>query len=241
MIIDANGSDISKVMHSINFAYAQYYNAVHKRHGHLFQDRFKSKIITDERYLLTLSAYIHKNPTDILKYQNCPEKYEFSSLSIYLGLKRDPYGLVDDGFIMSMFGRNPRAARERYIKLVFICSDEKTIKNIEFTDEGTEYRSQRKILVRNTEAQEIIEFIIKKMGVCAVKLHSKNSKNLVEAKALLVFMMRSLCNYKCSTICKVLGNITQGRVSMLSSIGIKLIDDDKYSGLVNEFMENYAV
>lgn len=34
-----------------------YYNKKHKRQGHLFQDRFKSKIVDTENYLITLSVY----------------------------------------------------------------------------------------------------------------------------------------------------------------------------------------
>ena len=240
MIIDANGADISDIMHSINFAYAGYFNILHKRHGHLFQDRFKSEIVGDVNYLLALSAYVHNNPTDIKGYAECPEKYEFSSLAVYLGLRQDPYELVEDDFVMSMFGSNPKTARERYIKFVYICNDKKLIKDIEFKDEKTEYRSERTILVREIKSEEIIKFIINKMGVSQIKLRSKHSKSVVEAKALLVFMMRSLCNYKCSNICRILGNITQGRVSMLSSIGIRLIDEEKYSGIVEEFLNCYA-
>jgi len=96
LMIDVNGSDISKVMHGINFSYAQYYNRRHKRHGHLFQDRFKSKIVKDDRYLISLSAYIHNNPMDIPKYNTCPEKYCFSSLAVYLGLRQDSFELSDD-------------------------------------------------------------------------------------------------------------------------------------------------
>ena len=40
LIIDANGSDISKVMHGINFSYAMYFNKKHEMGGHLFRDRF---------------------------------------------------------------------------------------------------------------------------------------------------------------------------------------------------------
>jgi REP element-mobilizing transposase RayT len=240
MIIDANGADISDIMHSINFSYALYFNIIHKRHGHLFQDRFRSEIVDDDNYLLALSAYVHNNPTDIRGYEECPEKYEFSSLSVYLGLRQDPYELVDDGFIMGMFGDNPKKARENYIKLVYACTDEKVIEGIEFTNEGTEYRSARHILVRDININEIIKFIIEKMGVSKMKLHSKHCKGVIEAKALLVFMLRSLCNYKCSSICMVLGNITQGRVSMLSSIGIQLIDEERYRGIVEEFMNCYA-
>lgn len=240
MIIDANGADISSIMHSINFAYAMYFNFVHKRHGHLFQDRFKSKMVQDENYLMALSAYIHNNPTDIKKYKECPEKYEFSSLSVYLGLRSDPYELVEDGFVLGMFGNNPNTARENYIKLVYMCNDEKLIDEIEFKDEPTEYRSGRKILVRDVDPEDIINFIASKMGISKVKLYSKNSKHVQNAKALVVFMMRSLCNFKCNDICAVLGNITQGRVSMLSSIGIGLIDDIRYRSIVEEFMSCYA-
>jgi hypothetical protein len=227
-------------MQSINFSYALYFNNIHKRHGHLFQDRFRSRMVKDESYLLTLSAYVHNNPTDIEGYEECPEKYEFSSLSIYLGLRRDPFELVDDGFIMSMFGRDSRTARKKYMSLVYMCDNKKDMEDVEFTNEKTEYRSERRILVRNIKAEEIVNFIMYKMGVSDLKIYSKHSRCMVEAKALLVFMMRSLCNFKCSEICKVLGNITQSRVSMLSSMGIKLIDEEKYGEIVKEFMSFYA-
>jgi hypothetical protein len=197
-------------------------------------------MVKDEKYLLALSAYVHNNPTDIEGYGSCPEKYEFSSLSIYLGLRRDPYELVDDGFIMSMFAKNPKAAREKYMKLVYICSEEKIKEDIEFTNEGTEYRSERRILVRNINAEEIIQFVMDKMGVSQAKLRSKHCKRVVEAKALLVFLYRSLCNFKCSDICRMLGNITQSRVSVLSSIGIRLMDEKRYEDIVEEFLECYG-
>lgn len=242
LIIDANGSDISRIMHSINFSYAQYFNRRHKRHGHLFQDRFKSKMVKDERYLLALSAYVHNNPTDIKGYEKEPEKYEFSSLSIYLGLRHDPYELVDDGFIMGVFGKNSQSARENYIELVFKCDDKNFREEMEFLNEGTEYRSYRRILVRDMRPEEIAKYVSKKMNVKEIKLYTKNARNVVKAKALFVILMRSLCNFKCSDICRVLGNITSVRVSKLSSIGLKLIDEDeRFRGFVKEFIKVYTV
>lgn len=67
------------------------------------------------------------------------------------------------------------------------------------------------------------------------KLHTKHCRERVEAKALLVLLMRSLCNLKCSKICRVLGNVTQGRVSRLSSIGIKLLDDCSHKATLSLF------
>ncbi|MCM8711738.1 transposase [Clostridium sp. SYSU_GA19001] len=240
LIIDTNGTDISRIMHSINFSYAQYFNHKHKRHGHLFQDRFKSKMVKSEVYLYALSAYVHNNPCDIKGFENCPEKYEFSSLPIYLGLRHDPYELIEDGFIMGMFSKNPKKARESYMRLVYKCCDKVFKEEVEFLSEGTEYRSGRKILVRNVKIKEIIEFIALKMEVKKIKLHTKYCREIVEAKALAVLLMRSLCNLKCSEICRVFGNITQSRVSKLSSLGVKLLDEEKYRNITREFMMEYA-
>lgn len=240
LLIDANGADISSIMHSINFSYAQYFNKIHKRHGHLFQDRFKSKIITDERYLFVASAYIHNNTTDIEAYKHCPERYEFSSLSIYLGLRNDPYELISTSFILGLFGKNIKLARSRYKNFVYKCDTKYAEDDIEFKNEGTEYRSCRTILVRNYNVNDIIDFISSKMNISKLKLHMKNSKGLVEAKSLLVLLMRGLCNYKCSDICKVLGNITQGRVSSLCKIALNLIENDKFKeNIVEEFINSY--
>jgi hypothetical protein len=83
---------------------------------------------------------------------------------------------------------------------------------------------------------------MEKVEECMTPVHvySKHSKNLIEAKALFVFLTRCLCNYKCSEICRILGNITQGRVSMLSSHAIKLIDDDRFGDIIREFLDYYA-
>jgi putative transposase len=237
LLIDVNGSDISQIMHSINFAYAQYFNGTHKRHGHLFQDRFRSKIITSDAYMFAASAYIHSNPMDIKEYKDCPEKFKFSSLSVYLGLRTDPYKLVSTGFVLGLFADNPALARERYKRFVYKCNYIKFSAEIEFEDQPTEYRSQRTILARNYSIEAIIDYIVAKMNISKIKLHMKNCRHAVEAKALLVLLMRGLCNHKCSDICRTLGNITQARVSRLCSIATELIDrEEKYKRIVEEFI-----
>lgn len=241
LIIDANGSDISKVMHSINFSYAQYFNRIHERHGHLFQDRFKSKIIKDERYLLTLSAYIHNNAVDISAYRTCPQNYPFSSLGIYLGLWKDKFKLVDESFVMSFFGKNSKETKNHYISLVLKCNDKEFKDNLEFEDEVTEYKGERVLLIRNYKEEDIINFISSKLNISKISLCMKYSRSLVYARALLVILMRSLCNFSCSNICRLLGNITQARVSKLSSTGVSLLEkDDNFKYLVEEFIHQYA-
>lgn len=53
---------LSKTMHSIQVAYAMYFNRKYERRGHLFQDRFSSWVIKDEHHLLLAKEYIENNP-----------------------------------------------------------------------------------------------------------------------------------------------------------------------------------
>lgn len=240
-IIDSNGADISKIMHGLNFSYAISFNKIHERKGPLFQDRFKSKIVDTQRYLITLSAYIHNNPLDINGYENCPEKYKYSSLKVYLGLEKDDTGLLDEAFIMQLFSDNVKEAREGYTKLVYTCDDKKIKKELEFKDEKTEYRSERKIIVRNFDPDEVLKFISKETGINEIMFFIKNNKNAKIVKALASLLMRSLCNYRCKDICEVLGNISQSTVSKLCFIGVELISTkDKYKNLINKFISEHS-
>ncbi|MBU3155295.1 transposase [Clostridium estertheticum] len=241
LMIDANGCDISKIMHGINFSYAMYFNRKYKREGHLFKDRFKSKIVNNDKYLRTLSLYIHNNPTAIVEYKDSPEKYLFSSLSIFLGKTPDSFNLVDNVFVMSLFGNTLKSARKNYYDLLFRCNEEKLEQELEFENEETDYNSERTILIRNFKSEDILEFISSKMNISKIHLNTKYSRKFVHAKALAVVLMRSLCNFKTKDISNTLGNITQARISRLSTIGIDLIGtEEKYENIINDFIKCYA-
>jgi REP element-mobilizing transposase RayT len=240
-IIDANGSDISSVMHDINFKYACEYNAIHDREGHLFQDRFKSKVVDSEKYLYVLSAYVHNNATDIEGYEKNPQDYEFSSLMVYLGKKSDPYELVEDSFILGMLGEKEEVARKNYLKLVNMCGELKTDMDIEFEEEKTEYRSGRKLLVRNFKPDDVVKYIAGKFDMPVLLLQTKFNRDLVKAKALVIYIMKSLCNMKCTQICEVLGALTQTRISKLTNIAVELIrKEERYREMVQGFIECYS-
>ncbi|MGH4119001.1 transposase [Clostridium sp.] len=241
LLVDSNGADISKVMHGINFSYAMYFNKKYKRDGHLFKGRFKSIIVDNDLYLKTVSLYIHNNPSSICEFKDCPEKYAFSSLGIFIGKRRDHFNIVDFRFIMSFFSNNLYTARKSYYSLVNGCTDEKLKEEFEFEDEKTEYRSGRKILTTNYTPKDVIEFIASKMNISALNFFTKYNRKLVDAKALTVVLMRRFCYLKFSDISDSLGNITQARVSQLTSIGIKLIESEqKYENIIEEFIEFYS-
>ena len=53
---------ISKVMRRLLTGYAVTFNHKYKRHGQLFQNRYKSIICQEDTYLRELVRYIHLNP-----------------------------------------------------------------------------------------------------------------------------------------------------------------------------------
>ena len=52
----------AQIMKKIAVSYAAYYNKKYERVGHVFQDRFRSEAIRDDRQFLTVLRYIYQNP-----------------------------------------------------------------------------------------------------------------------------------------------------------------------------------
>jgi len=52
ILLDAKDQDLSIIMKGIAVRYAFFYNTKHRRIGHVFQDRFRSEPVEDDRYLL---------------------------------------------------------------------------------------------------------------------------------------------------------------------------------------------
>jgi len=78
----------SVYMHRVLTAYSKYFNARHKKIGHVFQGPFTSVHVKKNDQLLHLSAYIHKNPKDLPGWKDTYYKYKWSSCPDFLGTNR---------------------------------------------------------------------------------------------------------------------------------------------------------
>ena len=237
-ILDTQGADISKIMHGLNFKYANYYNKKYKRYGHLFQDRFKSKPVCDDEYLKTLSAYIHNNPAVLRGYEEKPYKYKFSSLKVYMGKAKDEFNILDEEYILKILGENKYEAMLLYLKNVQHIDTKNCKDQFDFLEEGTQYKSSKVPVLRNISPEAVMEYAAEITGVSkSISLHFKNRRENTKARALAAVIMRCLCNYKCSDICRELGNITSARVSMLCTKGLELLKNEQYNESITKFIE----
>ncbi|HYE09613.1 MAG TPA: transposase [Patescibacteria group bacterium] len=83
IVAKADMTDLSKAIKCINIKYAMSFNQRRDRIGHVFQDRFKSETINDDRYLMQVIRYIHNNPV-AAKMAKSPGDYNWSSYNEYM-------------------------------------------------------------------------------------------------------------------------------------------------------------
>ena len=239
--MDCCGADISKIMKAINQSYVAYFNSKYNRHGHLFQDRFKSKVIDTNGYLITLSAYIHNNPRDIDEFKTNIENYQYSSLGIYLGIANDAFGLLNTDYVLSHFSSNKTTGRKSYLDLINRLSNTCEKIDIEFLNDGSECRNERKILIRDFTVQNIITFI-SKYTETPFNIHIKYNHRNSELRSLCVLIMRGLCNYDSKKICQVIGNITESSIGRLCNKAYYLITKNtKYYTLIDDLISEHSV
>lgn len=108
--------NLSEGMHHINMSYGEWYNKSQGRHGHVFQDRFFSILITQDSHLLEASRYVVLNPLRA-GVVSAPQEWPWSSYSTAaLGApSRVP---LQDGELMGMFGWQGAESRELYREFV---------------------------------------------------------------------------------------------------------------------------
>jgi len=103
IVKEMNESGIASYMQRIQNAYTKYFNEKYHSSGHVFQGRYRSVHVKDDRQLTYLSAYIHRNPRELRKWKNKEFEYPWSSLQDYTKANRWG-GLIVPDIIASQFG-----------------------------------------------------------------------------------------------------------------------------------------
>lgn len=70
--------NLPKLMQCLQRSYTAYYNKKYEKVGHLWQGRFKMKVIVKDEYLIDCIAYVEQNPVRA-NLAASPKEYRFSS------------------------------------------------------------------------------------------------------------------------------------------------------------------
>ncbi|MGD2272962.1 MAG: transposase [Desulfobacterales bacterium] len=114
LLLRTGNLPVAKVMQRLLTGYAAYYNRRHHRHGHLFQNRYKSILCQEDAYLLELVRYIHLNPlrANIVSSFEELDRYRYCGHSRLLDRKYNQWQDVDT--VLSLFGKRLSTARKQY-------------------------------------------------------------------------------------------------------------------------------
>lgn len=94
LLIETHIKNISEAMRYLNSQYSAWFNRKYKRSGHLWQGRYKSYYLYDEKHFWTVAKYIERNPlvagmvTDVNAY-----RYQ----SLYQRIHSDKYVSLVEG------------------------------------------------------------------------------------------------------------------------------------------------
>ncbi len=110
LVIYVPQANLSDAMRDLKSAYGTYHNERHRRTGPVHGARFYSKVIRDDKQLLNVVRYVHRNALDLDPAISLAE-YQWSSHGIYLGLRAAP-AWFQPRIAQEMFGASYQQAVE---------------------------------------------------------------------------------------------------------------------------------
>ena len=114
----SGSAGISNLMRRLLTGYAVYFNRKYRRHGQLFQNRYKSIICQEDIYFKELVRYIHLNPlrAKIVADINGLNKFPYCGHSLIMGNRKQDW--FDTKYVLSYFGKTVSKAKKEYLAFV---------------------------------------------------------------------------------------------------------------------------
>ena len=129
ILLKPQNESLANIFKRIGSRYVYWYNLKYGRLGHLFQDRYKSETIENERHMLAVLRYIHNNPVKAGLAANV-KGYRWSSYNEYI----NGSGIIDSSLALGILGFDGFIEFHKTTDDESYLDDAKTI--IRLNDEG---------------------------------------------------------------------------------------------------------
>jgi REP element-mobilizing transposase RayT len=118
LLVCSGSLGLAKFMRRLLTGYAVSYNLRHRRHGHLFQNRYKSMVCDGDSYFTELVRYIHLNPLRVGSVKDLKqlERYPYCGHGTVLGRQTNPW--QDRDSVLAQFGRREAEAKQGYCQFI---------------------------------------------------------------------------------------------------------------------------
>lgn len=118
LLLRSGRAGLPAFMRRLLTGHAIAFNGRHDRHGHLFENRYKSIVCDEDSYFQELVRYIHLNPLRAGLCANMVElgRYPWCGHSVIVGKVRYPW--QDRQYVLSWFGKEENDAFAAYRRFV---------------------------------------------------------------------------------------------------------------------------
>lgn len=140
LLMEEIEEDIGDSIKRISVSYVYWYNWKYERCGHLYQDRYRSETVEDDRYFLTVLRYIHQNPIKAGLVIS-PGEYRWSSYREYLGSGH----FIDKDFALKLFHSDQNVALQEFKKFHQIVSNDNCL---EISEKAIRKDSEAEALIK---------------------------------------------------------------------------------------------
>jgi putative transposase len=156
LLLGEKEESLSQAIKRICGSFVYWYNWKYGRCGHLFQERYKSETVEDERYFITVLRYIHQNPVKAGLSRNTGE-YIWGSYNEYI--KKET--ITDVNTALEMFSSDRIKAVEQFQKYMNEPNEDKCL----------EYEEKRKI------TDNEVKIYLTELGVSNISDLQQSEKN----------------------------------------------------------------
>lgn len=115
LLIQVSEEPLGAIIRQIASEYARAFQRAIETTGHLFERRYHAKLVLNDRYLLTVLKYIHRNPVDA-GISDSAANYPWSSHGAYAGTRTETWLTTD--FVLAMFAAARPAAIAAYLRFI---------------------------------------------------------------------------------------------------------------------------
>lgn len=210
LVIEVGDVPISRIMQSVSTRYAKSHNKKYNKIGHLFQGRFKSKLISDDHYLIELCYYIHMNP---VKAKICKKLDEYRWSSHHCYKARESTNWLKTEYINKVISdhygeqinylRFIKEYRESKSKPLFCKIGENG--NLDIVNNvGSQIQNNPSIALENISLTIIAKIVSEKMNVSQEKIESGNqNRQVCLARSMIAYFSHYHAKYTFQDIAAV--------------------------------------
>ncbi len=218
LLIRTKEANLSRAIQWLGVSYSVWFNRRHQRSGHLFQGRFKSFLIENDRYFTAMCLYIHGNPLRAGIVKGLSD-YKWSSYQAYAD-KRYQVSWLMTGLVLGMYG----GSRKKFLKAQQLSLGEKEnlldelrhglyLGSEEFSEEciqrikKEDYREkpQVRLLLRNRDVRALACKILERLGEKDPDLMLNFPRNRSPNRSIAMYILYQLGVYRNVDIGKVFG------------------------------------